>query len=38
MKYCKRCGAELVDEAIICTKCGCSVEEKKWHQICLSAN
>lgn len=23
MKYCAHCGAELVDEAVICTKCGC---------------
>lgn len=26
MKYCFRCGKELVDEAIICTGCGCSVQ------------
>ncbi len=26
MKYCAKCGNELVDEAIICTKCGCMVE------------
>ena len=25
MKYCSRCGAELVDEAVVCTKCGCAV-------------
>jgi len=25
MKYCTRCGAELVDEAVVCTKCGCAV-------------
>jgi len=25
MKYCSRCGAELVDEAVFCTKCGCAV-------------
>ncbi len=24
MKYCVKCGKELVDEAIICTGCGCS--------------
>ncbi|MCH5156426.1 MAG: hypothetical protein J1G02_00945 [Clostridiales bacterium] len=23
MKYCMHCGAELHDEAVICTKCGC---------------
>ena len=26
MKYCKHCGAELCDEAVICTSCGCAVE------------
>jgi hypothetical protein len=25
MKYCHRCGKQLVDEAIVCTGCGCSV-------------
>ena len=25
MKYCKHCGAELSDEAAVCSKCGCSV-------------
>jgi uncharacterized membrane protein len=25
MKYCSRCVAELVDEAVVCTKCGCAV-------------
>ncbi len=24
MKYCAKCGAELLDEAVICPKCGCS--------------
>lgn len=24
MKYCTKCGNELIDEAVICTKCGCS--------------
>lgn len=28
MKYCKKCGAELVDEAVICPKCGCAVEDQ----------
>ncbi len=28
MKYCKQCGAELVEEAVICPKCGCAAEEK----------
>ena len=26
MKYCSKCGAELFDDAVICTKCGCPVE------------
>lgn len=25
MKYCSKCGNELMDEAIICPKCGCQV-------------
>lgn len=25
MKYCEKCGNELLDEAILCPKCGCSV-------------
>ena len=24
MKYCQKCGAELVDEAVVCPQCGCS--------------
>lgn len=23
MKYCTKCGSEMVDEAVMCTKCGC---------------
>ena len=26
MKFCTKCGAELLDEAVICTKCGCMVD------------
>ena len=26
MKYCTKCGNELLDEAVICPKCGCLVE------------
>ena len=29
MKYCTHCGNELLDEAIICPKCGCKVEQPK---------
>lgn len=25
MKYCSKCGKELLDEAVICTGCGCAV-------------
>ena len=28
MKYCTHCGAEILEEAVICTKCGCWVEQK----------
>ena len=24
MKYCTKCGKELVDEAVVCTNCGCA--------------
>ena len=26
MKYCCHCGSEMRDEAVVCVKCGCSVE------------
>lgn len=26
MKYCTKCGHELMDEAVICPNCGCPVE------------
>lgn len=26
MKYCTKCGNELLDDAVICPKCGCAVE------------
>ena len=26
MKYCVRCGAELIDEAVVCVKCGCPTQ------------
>lgn len=26
MKYCTHCGKELIDEAVICTGCGCKVD------------
>ena len=27
--YCSKCGQELVDEAVVCTKCGCAVNGGK---------
>lgn len=27
MKYCSKCGAELHDDAVVCTQCGCQVKE-----------
>lgn len=29
MKYCTHCGAEVLDEAEICVKCGCRIESQK---------
>ena len=29
MKYCTKCGHELVDEAIVCVGCGCVLEDIK---------
>lgn len=26
MKYCSKCGAELDDDAVVCTKCGCQAQ------------
>ena len=30
MKYCPHCGAELVDDAVVCVKCGRSVAPLAW--------
>ena len=27
MKFCSKCGHELVDEAVVCVNCGCSVAD-----------
>lgn len=27
MKYCKSCGKELADDAVLCTGCGCATDE-----------
>lgn len=29
MKYCAKCGKELVDDAVICTGCGCATEKEQ---------
>ena len=26
MKYCSRCGAEIMDDAVVCVHCGCTVD------------
>lgn len=26
--FCRKCGAEIDDEAVVCVKCGCAVEQK----------
>ena len=26
MKYCTHCGAEMLDDAVVCVKCGCSAD------------
>ncbi len=28
MKYCPKCGKEIMDEAVVCPGCGCSQENK----------
>lgn len=44
MKYCTHCGAELMDEAVICPSCGCSVgqsttrsanQNADWNSLCI---
>lgn len=27
MKFCKHCGSQLEDEAVVCVNCGCATEE-----------
>ncbi|MBE6915420.1 MAG: zinc ribbon domain-containing protein [Ruminococcaceae bacterium] len=29
MKYCPKCGRQLVDEAVICVSCGCA-QSRRW--------
>lgn len=38
MKICSKCGKELMDEAVICTGCGCAVQsETKPKEVSLDA-
>ena len=29
MKYCEKCGKELMDEAVVCPSCGCAVAKRE---------
>ena len=29
MKFCSKCGKEILDETVICPGCGCNVEQEK---------
>ena len=29
VRFCSHCGAEIMDEAVVCVKCGCSVAQPK---------
>ena len=31
MKYCQKCGKELVDEAVLCINCGCAVGQRPFY-------
>lgn len=33
MKYCRHCGKEIMDEAVICISCGCMVEDCNPYQL-----
>ena len=32
MKFCSKCGKEVLDEAVVCPNCGCSVANPGIHQ------
>lgn len=38
MKYCTKCGAEIMDDAVICPHCGCLQEEPKQTQSSSNSN
>lgn len=29
MKFCQKCGKEIMEEAVICPSCGCAIEKKE---------
>lgn len=31
--YCSKCGKELVDEAVVCTNCGCAVNGSSFNNV-----
>ena len=33
MKFCTHCGKELMDEAVVCTNCGCAVNGAKMAEL-----
>ena len=38
MKFCQHCGAEINDEAVVCVKCGCAVNNAAASQPAATAN
>ena len=34
MKFCAKCGNEMMDDAVVCVKCGCAVEEPQQPVAC----
>lgn len=38
MKYCTKCGKEIMDDAVICTGCGCAQDTMPESKIVISAN
>ena len=32
MKYCKRCGRQILDDAVICPNCGCAQENQRHNE------
>lgn len=33
MKYCSKCGKEIMDDAVICTGCGCAAEDTQQKKV-----